>query len=129
MARSGNRTTSPVETPRTCVQVLYATLVGGGAGDLTMSAQEALNGEIVSAARTGAGKYTVTFRYVYPELKRAPVFGFIATTDGLVAQFASIDITTGTGALETYVGSTPTDLATTDTITLDWVVRNSGKNK
>lgn len=129
MARSGNRTTYAVETPRTCVQTLYATLTGAAAADLTLGTQEALNGEIVSAVRTGAGKYTVTFRYVYPELKRAPVFGFVGTTDGLIAQFASLDITTGTGALETYVGSTPTDLATTDTITIDWVVRNSGKNK
>lgn len=129
MARSANRTTHPIETPRTCTQNLYATLVGAATADLTMSTQEALNGEIVSAVHTGTGKYTVTFRYVYPELKRAPVFGFIGTTDGLIAQFASLDITTGTGALEIYVGSTPTDLATTDTITIDWVVRNSGKNK
>lgn len=129
MPTRGNRTTHPVNTPRSSVVQIYANLIGGGAGDCTLSTQEALNGEIVSAARTGAGKYTVTFRYTYPELKQAPVFSFVGTTDGLVGQFASIDITTGTGAMEIYVGNTPTDLATTDTVYLQWSVRNSGKNK
>jgi hypothetical protein len=129
MARSANRTTYEVMTPRAETQLLYANLIGGAAGDLTLSTQEALNGEVLSAARTGTGKYTVTFRYSYPELKAAPVFSFVGTTDGLSGQFASIDIVAGTGAMEIYVGGVATDLAATDTVYLSWVVRNSGKNK
>jgi hypothetical protein len=130
MARSANRTVHPVSSPRTETQTLFAHLIGAGAADLTLDAQGALNGEILTAARSGAGKYTLTFRYVYPELLQAPVCSFVGTTDGLVGQCSAIDITTaGTAALEIYVGSTPTDLATTDTIYLSWSVRNSGKNK
>ncbi len=129
MARTASRSTNVVSSPRTDVVVLNANLQGAGAGDLTMTGREALNGEIVSAVRTGAGKYTLTFRYVYPELKAAPICSFVGTTDGLVGQCGSIDIVTnGTAALEIYVGSTPTDLATTDTIYLTWVARFSGKN-
>lgn len=130
MPSRGNRTTHPITTPRTEVQILYANVIGGDTGDCTLSTSEAANGEILSMVRTGAGKYTATFRYLYPELKQAPVFSFVGTTDGLVAQCASIDITSaGTAAVEVYVGSTPTDLTTTDTMYLQWSVRNSGKNK
>ncbi len=129
MPTRGNRTTFPPTTPRSEIVQLYAAVIGGGAADCTLSAQEALNGEIVTMARTNAGKYTATFRYTYPELKMAPSFSFVGTTDGLKAQCASIDITTGTAAVEVYVGSTPTDLTTTDTMYVHWVVRNSGKNK
>lgn len=129
MATSANRTTHDVQTPRTNVQILFANVIGGGAADCTLSTTEGLNGEVVSMVRTGAGKYTCTFRYVYPEIKMAPVFSFVGTTDGLIGQCASIDITTGTAAVEVYVGNTPTDLATTDTMYMMWAVRNSGANK
>lgn len=124
-----NRTHHPLDTVKSDSVLLTAKLTGAGAADL-VNAESANNGggEIVSAVRTGAGKYTVTFRRLYPALKFAPAMSFVGTTDGLVAQFASIDVTTGTGALEVYVGSTPTDLATTDTIYLMWLVRNSGRN-
>lgn len=129
MATSANRTVHDLATPRSCVQLLFANVVGGGAGDCTLSTTEGRNGEILSMVRTGAGKYTCTFRYAYPELKMAPVFSFVGTTDGLVGQCASIDIANATAAVEVYVGNTPTDLATTDTMYVTWAVRNSGANK
>ncbi len=128
MPRSANRTVYPVETPRTSVQTLYATLTGAGTGELTMSTQEALNGEIATSVRSDVGKHTFTSRYLYPQLKANPVFSFVGTTDGLVGQCSAVNMAAGTFAVEFYVGSTPTDLATTDTVTMSWVVRNSGKN-
>lgn len=130
MAKSANRTVSPVMTPRTETQILYAHLNGAGAADLTLDAQEALNGEILSATRTGAGVYTIAFRYVYPELKQAPVASFgPSVTAGIDGVFSAINIAAGTGTLTTFVGNTPTDLAVGDVIYLCWSVRNSGKNK
>ena len=129
MATSANRTVHDLATPRSNVQLLFANVGGGGAGDCTLSTAEGRNGEILSMVRTGAGKYTCTFRYAYPELKMAPVFSFVGTTDGLVGMCASIDVVNATAAVEVYVGSTPTDLATTDTMYVMWSVRNSGANK
>ena len=37
-------------------------------------------------------------------------------------------IAAGTATLEIYVGNTKTDLATTDTLYMTWIVRNSGRN-
>lgn len=124
-----SRTTSPVATPRTDVHLLFASLVGAGTSNPTFPTQEALNGEILSATRTNTGKWDVTFRYTYPELKQAPVFSFVGTTDGLIGQCSAIDINAGTASFEFYVGSTPTDLATTDTVFISWAARFSGRNK
>jgi hypothetical protein len=130
MAKSANRTTYPVETPRSATQTLYARLQGNGATDLVLPAQEALNGEIISATFVSTGVYAVTFRYSFPELKQAPDCSFgPSVTAGLSAQFTAIDITAGTGTLNVFVGSTPTNLAVGDFINLNWAVRNSGKNK
>jgi hypothetical protein len=131
MATSGNRTTYVVETPRTCVLTLFAHASGGGAGlSCTLDAQEALNGEVISVTFSSTGVYAVLFRYLYPELKGAPIVSFrAATTAGIHGVISAIDVTAGTATLSTFVGSVATDLATTDTFDLTWSVRNSGKNK
>lgn len=122
-----NRSTHEIRGTRTEIQILTARLTGGGAaGNLTPLSTT--NGEVVTAVNTGTGKYTLTFRHSYPQLRAAPICSFVGTTDGLVGQCASIDVTAKTAALEIYVGSTPTDLATTDEISLTWIVRNSNKN-
>ena len=126
MARSANRGTNEIETPHTSAQILYASLVGGGDGNLTLDASETLYGEIRSGTRTGAGKYDIVFKYGYPKLLCAPVFSFVGTTDGLTGMCSAINVVAGTASIEIYVGSTPTDLATTDTVYVTWAVRNSG---
>lgn len=126
MVRSANRGTNEIETPHTSVQILFANLIGGGAGNLTLSASETLFGEVISGTRTGAGKYDLVFRYAYPSLLSAPSFSFVGTTDGLIGQCSAINVVAGTASIEIYVGSTPTDLATTDTVYITWAVRNSG---
>lgn len=126
-----NRSDHELKCIHTQTVCLNARLTGGGAaGALTPVAAtlEDKNGEIVSAVNTGTGKWTLTFRHSYPQLRAAPICSFVGTTDGLVGQCASIDVVTKTAALEVYVGSTPTDLATTDEISLTWFVRNSNKN-
>lgn len=124
------RSTHPVDTAKDKVVILTAKLTGGGAGLSLVNADSAKAGagEVVSATFTATGKYDVVFRHKYPELKAAPVCSFVATTDGLVGQCSAIDITAGTAALEIYVGNTATDLATTDTLYLTWVVRDSARN-
>lgn len=124
-----NRSSNPLSTPRTDVVQLYANLVGAGTSNPTFSASEALNGEITSATRTNTGKVDIVFRHKYPKLRGAPIFSFVGTTDGLVGQCSAIDVAAGTASIEFYVGSTPTDIATTDTVYLTWSVRNSGKNE
>lgn len=130
MTRSGNRSVHDLECVRPDMQIITARLTGGGAAaDLVNADSGHLGGgEVTSATYTATGKYTLALKYVYPELKVAPICSFVATTDGLVGQCSAIDITAGTASLEIYVGSTPTDMATTDTIYLTWIVRNSGKN-
>lgn len=124
-----SRTDYEIHTPKTEAVLLTAKLQGAGAAD-AVNAESANQGggEVVSAVRTGTGKYTLTFRRLYPALLAAPHYSFDGTTDGLVAQSNGINVATGTCALEVYVGSTPTDLATTDFCYLTWIVRNSGRN-
>lgn len=124
-----NRTTNPLSTPRTEVQALFAALIGGGVGaSLTMGTQEALNGEIVSVTWVSTGTYTIVFRHKYPELKSAPGFRFVGSTDGFNGRCSAIDITAGTATLVFNVSTTLTDLPTTTTVYIDWVCRNSVKN-
>lgn len=130
MARSGNRQTYPATTPRTDTVTLYAHFTGAAAADCTFDAQEALNGEITALAFVSTGLYTGTLRFVYPELKGAPILSSRAEgTAGIFGKVTVIDVTAGTFTLKTYVGSTLTNLATTDTLDMTWSVRNSGKNK
>lgn len=130
-ATSGSsRTTNPVETPRTKVVLLYAHFTGAAAADCTLDTQEAANGEILTVAFSSTGVYTGTFRYLYPELKGAPVLSSRAEgTAGIFGKITAIDVAAGTFTLKTYVGSTLTNLATTDTLDMSWAVRASGKNK
>lgn len=130
MARSANRTTHPISTPRTDTQWLFAHFAGAGAANATFDASETLNGEITTVTFNSTGNYTIAFRYSYPELKMAPVWSFAPNaTSGLAANFAAIDITAGTATMLTTVGSTLTNMAAGDTLYLCWAVRNSGKNK
>lgn len=131
MASQGsNRGHNPVESPRTQVKLLFAHFSGNSTSDCTFDSQEALNGEIVSLTHSSTGVYAGTFRYVYPELKGAPVVSSRAEgTAGIFGKVTAIDVTAGTFTLKTYVGNTLTDLATTDTLDMSWAVRASGKNK
>lgn len=118
----------PITTPKNEVQLITAQLTGAGAANMVNA--ESANfggGEVVTATRTGVGKFTLTFRWPYPQLKSC-WFGVVGTTDGLHAQFASIDVLNKTAALETYVGSVATDPATTDTVYVNMLVRNTNAN-
>ncbi len=128
---NANRSTHPVSTPKSEALILTGKITGGGAASDCTNPESALQGggEISACVYHAAtGKYTVTFRHLYPALLCAPVSVNVGTTDGLRASFLSIDITTGTAEMETWVGNTATDMATTDTLHLMWVVRNSGRN-
>lgn len=126
---SNQRSTFPVETPRSFVHTLYAHATGGGSGNCTFDTAEGLNGEIVSLTRTGAGTYTAAFRYPYPELKKAPTFSFVGATQNMNGRCSAIDVTAKTATFVFCIGGTPTDIPTTDTVYISWAVRNSGKNK
>ncbi len=125
-----NRTVNPISTPRTDAHLLTAVLVGGGVGaSLTMSAQEASNGEIASGTWVSTGTYSVVFRHKYPELKAAPSFRFVGATDGFNGRCSAIDVAAGTATFVFNVSTTLTDLPTTTTTYLEWICRNSGKNQ
>lgn len=126
-----NRTTSPIETPRTNVHTLFAHATGGGAAaSCTFDAQETLNGEITALTFASTGVYSGTFRHSYPELKGAPIISFGgAGTAGIMGIVTAIDVVAKTFTAKFYVGNTLTDLALTDIPYFTWSVRNSGKNK
>lgn len=124
-----NRNGHPIVTPKNECQLITAKLTGAGAADMVNA--ESANyggGEVSAAARTDTGKFTLTFRTAYPQLKSVVGIGVVGTTDGLVGQFASIDVAGKTAALELYVGSTPTDPASTDTVYINLLVRNTSSN-
>jgi hypothetical protein len=122
-----NRSNHPVSTPKSECHLLTAILVGGGAAqDMTTPETD---GEVVTAVYAAAtGVYTIAFRHLYPELKSVLGVQVVGTTDGLRGQFLEIDVAAGTATLEMYVGSTKTDVALTDTVYINLLVRNSGRN-
>jgi hypothetical protein len=124
------RGTHPVTTPRQDVQWLFATLTGGGAATAAaLSTQEAANGDIVSAAHAGSdGAYTIVFRHSYPVLKASPSFRFVGDTIGFNGRCSAIDVVAKTATFVFAVSTTPTDLPTTTTVYIDWVVRNTSRN-
>jgi hypothetical protein len=125
-----DRSTFAVKTPKSDVQLLTAKLQGGGAADMVNTESGNLGGgEVVSAVRTGAGTFNLTFRKKYPELKCCGEPGIIGTTAGLDGRFSAFDTTAGTATLVLEVGAVATDPATTDFVHLSWFVRNSGFNK
>lgn len=121
-----NRTTHPVSTPKSEAHLITAKLVGGGAAT-DMSCPETA-GEVVSATYSATGVFLLVFRHAYPELKSFLGCPCVGTTDGLRGQLVEIDVAAKTATLELYVGSTKTDPATTDTLYLNLLVRNSGRN-
>lgn len=127
---NANRSTHPAGTAKSEVLVLTGKITGGGAATDCTNPESGNTGagEITSATYVSTGTYAVTFRHLYPSLLCAPVSVNVGTTDGLRVSFSAIDITAGTATMEVWVGSTLTALATTDTLHLMWVVRNSGRN-
>lgn len=112
------------------LHLITATLVGNTTNAMTVaeSAQRGA-GEIVSCARADTGDFTIVFRHSYPELKSIVGLEFVGATAGLQARFTAIDVAAKTAAFTVEVGATPTDPATTDTLHIALLVRNSGFNK
>jgi hypothetical protein len=120
-----HRTTYPLDTVKSDCTLVTAKLVGaGGTDDLVCSD----NDDIVSAAYSATGIYTIVFRHAYPELKSVLSCPVVGTTDGLFAMFSAIDVAAKSATIEFYVGSTKTVLATTDTCYVNLLCRNSGRN-
>jgi hypothetical protein len=121
---------NPLSTVKTDAVFLTAKLTGGGVGlTLTVSDPVVANSEVVSLAWVSTGKYTGVLRRSFPQLLTVIPPGIVATTVGLAGRFTAFDPVAKTFALDLTVGSTLTDAALTDTVYLNWVVRNSGKNQ
>jgi glutamine cyclotransferase len=121
-----SRTTYPFETAKPETVLLTAKLTGGGAATSLVNDESSRPGagEIVSATYTSTGKYSVAFRHKYPTIAAYPTFAFVGTTDGLTGQCSAINVVAGTASIEFFVGTVPTDLATTDKVSVTWAVRN-----
>ena len=128
MANRGG--THPIMGVKDNLHLLTAQLTGGGAAANLANAESSNRGagEVVSATYSATGVFSVVFRHSYPELKSVLGVQVVGTTDGLRGQFSAIDVAAKTATLEMYVGSTKTDPATTDTIYINLLVRNSGFN-
>lgn len=122
-----HRTTHPLNTVKSDCHLLTAKLVGAGETNDLVVPETA--GEIVSAVYASAtGKYTITFRHSYPELKSVVGIEIVGDTAGLQARLLAIDVTAKTATIQFEVGATGTVLATTDTAYINLLVRNSGAN-
>lgn len=125
----------PLQTPRTHVVTLYATLTGGGAADM-VNADSAANGggEIVSAVRTGTGAYTLTLRKQWPAAVSTFSASFLDATNSAIAGFDVATLTMNltanppTATVVFNASTTPTDVATTTTVYLNWTVRSVNKD-
>lgn len=121
---------NPLSTVKTDAVMFSAKLTGGGAGLVLVVADPVTaNSEVVTLAFVSTGKHTGTLRRSFPQLLTVWNFGVIGTTDGLAGRFTAFDPVLKTFALTLTVAGTPTDAALTDTLYLNWVVRNSGKNQ
>lgn len=124
-----DRTTYVLKTPKSDTQLLTAQLTGGGAADMVNAESANMGGgEVVSAVRTGTGAFTITLRKKYPKLKAVQRPCVVGTTSGLDGRFLTFDPVAGTATIVFEVGTVATDPATTDTVYLAWVVRNSAFN-
>lgn len=121
--------TNPLSTIKTDAIVISAKVVGTGAGTaLAVADPVTANSEIVSITFVSTGIHDIVVRRSFPQLLTVFAPGFVGTTVGLDGQFVTFDPVAKTLRIRLNVSSTPTDAATTDTIFLTWVVRNSGKN-
>lgn len=121
-----SRSTHPLNTVKSDCHLVTAKLVGAGAADMTIPETAS---EIVSCTRSGAGVFALVFRHSYPELKSIVGLNFGPRgTDGLKASLSAIDVTAKTATLQVEVNTTDTDPATTDTLYITLLVRNSGRN-
>lgn len=123
-------TTYPIEGTKSHLRLCTARLTGAGAGVSMVNADSALlgGGEVTSATFVSTGLFDVVFKHKWPEAKCNPVGVVTGTTVGLMVGWVSCDLTAGTGRIRLTVGNTVTDPATTDSIHLLWVARDSGKN-
>lgn len=121
-----HRTTYPLDTVKSDCTLVTAKLVGAGAADMTIPETAS---EIVSCTQTATGVFSLVFRHSYPELKAILGLNFGPRgTDGLKASFSAIDVTAKTATLQVEVNTTDTDPATTDTLHIALLCRNSGRN-
>lgn len=120
----------PVNGLKTDEHIVTARLTGAGAGISLVNADSAIQGggEVVSATFVSTGLFDCVFRRAFPEAKFNPAVSITGTTVGLMGNWVSFDITAKTGRLRLTVGNTVTDPATTDSIHLLWVARDSGRN-
>lgn len=126
-----NRKVYEVKHRKSECQLLTQKLTGNGANALVNAELSNMGGgEVQSIVRNSAGNFTFTFKATFPEVKWVAVPCCVGTTSGLVGQFTTFDpVTNNTATLVLSVAGTPTDPATTDTIYLEWLVRNSNFNK
>lgn len=121
-----NRSTHPLNTVKSDCHLVTASLVGaGGTDDLVVPET---GSEIVSAAYSATGTYTIVFRHSYPELKSVVGIEIVGSTAGLQARFTAIDVTAKTATIVFEVAGTATVLAAADTAYINLLCRNSGAN-
>lgn len=119
----------PILGVKTDLQLLTAKLTGAAAADMVNAESANMGGgEVVSATRTGTGTFDLVFRKSYPQLKSVFRPTVVGTTAGLSGRFTAIDVLAKTATLVMEVGAVATDPAATDTVHLQLLVRNSGRN-
>ncbi len=117
-----SRSTHELNTVETETVLIENQMTGAAAADMT-----AVGPDILTAVRTGAGVFDLTFRHRYPQgSPMAP--GIVGTTTGLVAIFTAWSPSAGTATVKFSVGGVATDPAATDSVRFMFLMRNSGRN-
>lgn len=126
-----NRTKYAVMHRKTEIELVTVELVGTGAADPTINdATQPGGSELATAVRTGAGAWTVKFKKAFPKVISAKVV-CIGTTAGLQGKFTAkpdMTIAQNPQTVQLAVGAAGTDAAAADTVVLELMVRNSGRN-
>lgn len=120
----------PHQVTRAHTVECFAQLTGGGVGTDLVNADsdDPGSGEIVSATWTSTGTYAVVFRKLWPELLYPPQAVFVGATADFNLEVSAIDVTAGTATFVFNSNTTPTDVDTTTTVYIRWVVRSTSKN-
>jgi hypothetical protein len=120
-----HRTTYPLDTVKSECTLVTIKLVGNSTSDMTIPET---GSECVSCTRSDTGDFALVLRHAYPALKSVVGIELVGATAGLQCRIIAIDPAAKTMTITLEVAGTPTDPASTDTLYINLLMRNSGRN-
>jgi len=94
------QTSYPVSSTKRGIKLVHAILQGAGAGNLVVVNPNGFAADVLTATRSSAGTFALTFRHKHIRLLDSWL-GHQGVTAGLSPRFSAIDVTLGTATLIT----------------------------